>query len=94
MALPSEFVPEPDDEKLLTGEDRTALPHNLEAEQFLLGAIFMDNELMERVAGFLRAEHFYHPAHQQIFALSKRRIDAGFLADPSCSRGCSKRTAR
>ena len=87
MALPDDFIPDTDDEKLLNGEDKTSLPHNLEAEQFLLGAIFMDNELMERVAGFLRAEHFYVPAHQRIFEISKRRIEAGFLADPVVLKG-------
>ena len=30
----------------------TALPHNLEAEQFLLGALLLDNDAIERVDAF------------------------------------------
>ncbi len=60
----------------------TALPHNLEAEQFLLGAILLDNESIERVDTFLHAEHFYDPVHARIYEVLKRNIDRGLLADP------------
>ena len=42
-------------------------PHNLEAEQALLGAILVNNEAHDRVSGFLEAHHFYDPLHRQIF---------------------------
>jgi replicative DNA helicase len=45
---------------------RTA-PHNIEAEQALLGAILVNNEAHDRVSGFLEAQHFYDPLHQQIY---------------------------
>lgn len=59
-----------------------SLPHNLEAEQFLLGAILLDNEAIERVDTFLKAEHFYDPVHARIYEVMKRNIDRGLLADP------------
>ena len=34
------------------------LPHNLEAEQALLGAILINNEAVNHDAAFLEAEHF------------------------------------
>ena len=34
-------------------------PHNIEAEQALLGAILVNNEAFYRVSDFLSAEHFY-----------------------------------
>ncbi|MEQ1716247.1 MAG: DnaB-like helicase N-terminal domain-containing protein, partial [Hyphomicrobium sp.] len=34
-------------------------PHNLEAEQALLGAILVNNEALDRVSGFLLPGHFY-----------------------------------
>ena len=37
---------------------RTA-PHNLEAEQALLGAILVNNEACDRVSAFLTPEHFF-----------------------------------
>ena len=42
-------------------------PHNFEAEQALLGAILMNNRALERVAEFLRPEHFADPVHGRIF---------------------------
>ena len=60
----------------------SALPHNLEAEQFLLGAILLDNEMIERVDALLRPKHFYDPVHGRIYEVIKRNIDCGLLADP------------
>jgi hypothetical protein len=42
-------------------------PHNLEAEQSLLGAILVNNEAWDRVAGFLAPEHFFEAVHARIF---------------------------
>lgn len=35
------------------------LPHNIEAEQALLGAIFINNDSLDRVSDFLKPEHFF-----------------------------------
>jgi replicative DNA helicase len=56
-------------------------PHNVEAEQALLGAILVNNEAYHRVGDFLRAEHFFEPVHQRIFAACAERIGRGQLAD-------------
>ncbi|MEZ5836790.1 MAG: replicative DNA helicase [Geminicoccaceae bacterium] len=56
-------------------------PHNIEAEQALLGAILINNEAYHRVSDFLRTEHFFEPVHQRIFDACTRRIDRGQLAD-------------
>ena len=42
-------------------------PHNIEAEQAVLGAILVNNEAFHRVGEFLRPEHFYEPVHGRIF---------------------------
>ncbi|MGE8942611.1 replicative DNA helicase [Leptospira interrogans] len=57
-------------------------PHNIEAEQALLGAILVNNESMDRVAGFLDAQHFYDPLHQQIYEVAGKIIQAGKQATP------------
>jgi replicative DNA helicase len=57
-------------------------PHNIEAEQALLGAILVNNEALYRVSDFLDAGHFYEPIHQQIFELSSTLIRAGKVATP------------
>ena len=58
------------------------MPHNLPAEQNLLGALLIDNDIMERIDDRLRAEHFYDPLHGRIFATMMRMIDRGQLANP------------
>ena len=57
------------------------LPTNLEAEQAVLAAVLMNNRALERVSDFLRAEHFSHPAHQEIFKLADRQFAAGIPFD-------------
>ncbi|RME14209.1 MAG: replicative DNA helicase [Alphaproteobacteria bacterium] len=58
------------------------VPHNIEAEQQLLGAILTNNDIYDRVAQILRPEHFYEPVHGRIFAEAARRITANMLASP------------
>ncbi|HEU4661400.1 MAG TPA: replicative DNA helicase [Pseudolabrys sp.] len=57
-------------------------PHNIEAEQALLGAILVNNEALYRVADFLEPQHFFEPIHQKIFQLSRDLIRAGKIATP------------
>jgi replicative DNA helicase len=57
-------------------------PHNIEAEQALLGAILVNNEAFYRVSDFLEAEHFFEPIHQKIYGLARDLIRAGKLATP------------
>ena len=61
-------------------------PNNIEAEQALLGAIMINNEAMDRVAGFLEAEHFYEPIHQKIFDVAGKLIAVGKQATPITMR--------
>src|SRR5262245_33515445 len=56
-------------------------PHNIEAEQALLGAILINNEAYHRISEFLRSEHFYEPVHGRIFATMHRLVESGRLAD-------------
>jgi replicative DNA helicase len=57
-------------------------PHNLEAEQALLGAILVNNEAHDRVSGFLEPDHFYDPLHQQIYETASKLIASGKQATP------------
>jgi replicative DNA helicase len=60
---------------------RTA-PHNIEAEQALLGAILVNNEAYYRVSDFLEPRHFFEPVHQKIYELGASLIRAGKIASP------------
>ncbi|WP_425070952.1 replicative DNA helicase [Sagittula sp. S175] len=58
------------------------MPHSIEAEQQLLGAILTDNEIFDRIATLIRAEHFYDPVHKRIFEIASARIAKNNLASP------------
>src|ERR1700761_6957983 len=60
---------------------RTA-PHNIEAEQALLGAVLVNNEAFYRVSDFLEPKHFYEPIHQRIYELAASLIRASKIATP------------
>jgi replicative DNA helicase len=57
-------------------------PHNIEAEQALLGAILVNNEALYRVSDFLEPAHFFEPIHQTIFQLCRDLVRAGKIATP------------
>jgi replicative DNA helicase len=60
---------------------RTA-PHNIEAEQALLGAILVNNEAFYRVSDFLEPRHFFEPIHVAIYETTAALIRAGKVATP------------
>jgi len=57
-------------------------PHNIEAEQALLGAILVNNEAFYRVSDFLEPKHFFEPIHQKIYEVSASIIRTGKVATP------------
>ncbi|MEX0298890.1 MAG: DnaB-like helicase N-terminal domain-containing protein, partial [Kordiimonas sp.] len=57
-------------------------PHNLEAEQALLGSILVNNEAAQKVQGFLAPEHFFEPVHARIFEAVLKLMDKNQIADP------------
>ncbi|MCB4802668.1 replicative DNA helicase [Methylobacterium brachiatum] len=59
-----------------------AIPHSIDAEQALLGAILVNNDAYYRVSDFLLAEHFTEEAHQKIFSVAASLIRAGTVATP------------
>ncbi|MCR9115124.1 MAG: replicative DNA helicase, partial [Rhodobacteraceae bacterium] len=42
------------------------MPHSIEAEQQLLGAILTNNDVYDRVASLIGPQHFYDPVHARI----------------------------
>ena len=58
------------------------LPHNLEMEQALLGAIMVNNEALVRIRDILKPEHFYEELHARIYETCRHLIDDGKVASP------------
>ena len=60
-----------------TDEQERQVPHNLEAEQALLGAILLDNSALDAVSDFLQEGHFFDPLHQETFGALVADIGSG-----------------
>ena len=69
-----------------TSEEETpayrVMPHNEEAEQALLGAMLVNNDVLNRVEDFLEAEHFYIPVHGRIYEAVQRIVEKAQIANP------------
>ncbi len=59
-----------------------AAPHNIEAEQALLGAILVNNDASDKVSGFLQSKHFFDPLHGRIYEAALKVISHGKRASP------------
>ncbi len=62
--------------------ERTAQPHSIEAEQAVLGALLINNDVFDRVSALLEPHHFYDPVHGRIYALAAKLIAKPALASP------------
>jgi replicative DNA helicase len=58
------------------------LPQNVEAEAALLGALMIDNRLVEDVQLKLRPDHFFEALHGRIYEAVLRMTDANRVANP------------
>ncbi|MEP3846391.1 MAG: replicative DNA helicase [Paracoccaceae bacterium] len=63
-------------------QDAETMPHSIEAEQQLLGAILTNNDVYDRVAAIIGPKHFYDPVHARIFDIASARIAKNNLASP------------
>ncbi len=69
------------------------LPHNLEAERCILGAVLLDNHALNSAVERLRSEDFFLPQHRQIFermvqlAEKQQAIDTITLMEDLSRRG-------
>ena len=63
------------------------LPHNIEAEQQILGALLLNNDLLDRVSPVISQDSFYEPVHGDIFSAISRRVEAGTVASPVTIKG-------
>ncbi|HEY4274544.1 MAG TPA: replicative DNA helicase [Rhizomicrobium sp.] len=59
------------------------VPYDVEVEQALLGAILVDNQVLERVSTLLKIEDFYDPLHARIFETMSLAVERGsFVLTP------------
>ena len=63
-------------------QNADTMPHSVEAEQQLLGAILTNNDVYDRVASVIGPQHFYDPVHARIYEIAAARIAKNALASP------------
>jgi len=70
--------------RIIDEEEETSvqLPHNIEAEAAFLGAILIDNRVLEEVQIKLRPEHFFEPLHGRIFDQILKLVDRNIIVTP------------
>ena len=59
-----------------------SLPANVEAEAALLGALMLDNRLVEDVGLKLKPHHFHEPVHGRIYESILKLTDKNMVANP------------
>ena len=75
------------DQDLLTRPDAEAvpgrvLPANIEAEAAFLGAVLIDNRVIEELPVAIRPEHFFEPVHQRIYERVLTLLDRNAVVTP------------
>ena len=58
------------------------LPSNLEAEAAFLGAVLIDNRVIEELATPLRPDHFFEPIHARIYERVVQLLDRKAVVTP------------
>jgi replicative DNA helicase len=58
-----------------------APPHDLDAEEAVLGAALKQGLALADVVSFLRPEHFYHPPHRHVYAAMLALFERGSAID-------------
>ena len=59
-----------------------ALPANIEAEAAFLGAVLIDNRVLEELPTPLRPQHFFEPVHQRVFERVLTLLDRNAVVTP------------
>ena len=59
-----------------------ATPHDLAAEQHVLGALLIDRDAIFKVADLLRAEDFYQAKHQRVYRAAQALLERRERIDP------------
>ena len=63
-------------------ESSPYMPQNIEAEQGLLGALLVNNEVYDKISHLIHSSHFFDPVHQRIYEVAVEKISRNSLASP------------
>ena len=63
-------------------ETHSNIPHNIEAEQSLIGSVLVNNEILDEISNIVNASKFYDPVHVKIFETIENLNAKGMIANP------------
>ena len=72
----------PDDSTPAPEKQGQVLPSNIEAEAAFLGAVLIDNQVVQELNTPLQPHHFYEPVHQRIYERIHKLLDRNSIATP------------
>jgi replicative DNA helicase len=82
----SDLLIRPEAETAQTGGADTpavrALPSNIEAEAAFLGAVLIDNKIIEELQTPIRPDHFFEPVHQRVYDRILTLLDRNAVVTP------------
>jgi len=58
------------------------VPYDIEVEQAILGAILVDNRVLEAASALLKPEYFYDPLHQRLYESMVAAVERGTMVTP------------
>ncbi|WP_038494150.1 replicative DNA helicase [Janthinobacterium agaricidamnosum] len=64
----------------MNDQQHLVVPHSIEAEQSVIGALLRNNDAIDRIGGLI-ADHFYRADHRAVFTEIIRLISSGMPAD-------------
>ncbi|QDL93096.1 replicative DNA helicase [Paroceanicella profunda] len=67
----------------ITPQTTSPAPHNIEAEQALLGVLLNNNDVFDQVASIIDPHHFFDPVHRRIYEIIQQRVLKNTLATPT-----------
>lgn len=76
------------------GHSQRPLPHNLQAEEALLGALLFSRDVRDVVTSNLKADAFYKPAHADVYEAIVKLHDDGQPVDPTTVAEQLRRTGQ
>ena len=63
-------------------ENISEIPSNIEAEQYLLGSVLVNNDVIDEIANIINSEKFYDPIHIKIYEVIENLNSKGMIANP------------
>ena len=63
-------------------DKKQEIPSNIEAEQYVLGSVLVNNDIIDEIANIINSQKFYDPVHIKIYEVIENLNNKGMIANP------------